>query len=939
MTDEETLLQALSRHLTERPEQQVFTFLDGEGAEVDALSVRALVQRSAALAERLRRAGVAPGDRALLVYPPDGLDAVVALFACLMIRAIAVPVTSPDLRHPERALPALRHIAADCGARFALTRAAWRNQARLHGVRDRLSALLGAGAGPAAWPEVRWLTASTARRVSPEAARAALHRAAEEAAPETPALLQYTSGATADPKGVALHHREIRHNLALLARNLRLDADAVVVGWAPLGHGMGLIGGALSVAWAGARLVLFSPRSFRRSPTLWLEALTRYRATHTASPNAGYETLLRALEDPGRYDLSSLKGMVQGGEPMRAETADHLAEALAAARLDPGALTNVYGLAETVLFASGQVGRGPRRLLVSRGILERERRVDPSTGPAAMAVMSCGVPDAAYGVDLQIVDDDGRALPEGRVGEVWLRSPSNAPGTDAGPDSPGYLRTGDLGFLHAGELYLCGRKADVMVLAGRTVHPEDVEPGLQDAHPALRLGCVGVFSAPVDGDEALVVFAEVEQARADAPDLGAVLDAVHAEVRVRSRLPCGAVVLLPPGGLPRTTSGKVRRAACRRLWRDGQLGGSLAVRRYPTGAETEARDWRAAPEGQRRGAIREATHALIAQVVGEGDPVPPDVSLGEPGVDALTALHLREAIAASLGVSLPSTFLIEHPTARGVAEAVANRLRTEVNPASARLVLQLSRGTEGPSIFFIHPAAGGVELYLPLARALEGVATVRAIRAPGVEPGETPLERLDDLIERYLPEILSAQPAGPFALCGYAAGGVLAWELANELRVQGHTVASLVLLDPLPAEEARPCRGVGADVLRFCQGLLEELGAQADFGVADASLCAEAEAWEAVGRWLAQHRFPMNAADLRRRFDVRVAFGEALRGHQPQRFHGRVVLVRSDDDGWEPRADTLTRHPLPGRRVDLLQRNEAQVVELLKAELRALPGA
>ncbi|GIJ72123.1 AMP-binding protein [Virgisporangium ochraceum] len=690
-----TLLATMVERLDAAPRAPLYTFLDRHGREVDSADREEIVRRAAGTADLLRRAGVGPGDRVLLVFPPDGLEFVAGFFGCVLLGAVAVPVASPDPRYLGRELPKLRHVAGDCGARVALTHARYRALTRLASVTDRVRRRANPG-----WPELTWLLSNRVRRAEPAAAAAALTRAADTFGPDDVVYLQYTSGSTSAPKGVVVRHRNLAHNLELIARNTRVDDGSVLVGWVPLFHDMGLAGGILTAMYTGARCVAFSPLTFLAVPDLWLRAVDRYRGTHVAGPNFGYDYMLRGLPDGAALDLSSLRATLQGGEPMLTATMDRVGAGLAGMRFDPASFCNVYGMAEAVLFVSGQVGTGPTRLRADRAVLDRDGVVVPPAPDAPVATLvGSGVPDAGLGVSVIAVDPDTRRpRPPGAVGELWVCSPSVSTGywgwTDeenasvfaarpATDDDDGrrFLRTGDLGVVgDDGEVFVCGRLKDLVIVGGRNIHPQDLEAAVVAADPVLRPGNAVAFGVPVDGVERVVVAAEVRRRHLDGP-LDRAASAIRAAVAAHCGVQCHEVLLLRPDSLPKTTSGKPRRGECRRRWTDGTLRASAL-----TGQQTPAAGQQTPAAGAAEGGyvlrLLQTEIADVLQASGPDD-VPVDVPLRDLGLDSLGLMDLARRIGNRTGAHVPPADVGAGATLRDLATSVVERFAREPAVPSA----------------------------------------------------------------------------------------------------------------------------------------------------------------------------------------------------------------------------------------------------------------
>ncbi len=558
------------------PDAAAISFVNGQGRVTDSMSRAGVVTEMVEVAEFLRRrCGLAPGDRALLVYPP-GLDFVRSLLGCMAAGVIAVPVYPPDPFNPQRSIDGFRRVVADCGAKAVLTSRRYAGARRLGAAKSLVTA------NAVAWPaDLSWHVTSRAGRLrSGSSAEVAPDWAP---GPDTPALLQYTSGSTASPKGVVITHGNVAHQLDFNRRLLGLGLEARAVFWVPPYHDFGLISAILSSLAGNAELTLMSPLSFLQRPALWFEVMDRVRATHTAAPNFGYELAVRktTAEQRAGWDLSSLQVVMSAAEPVRADTTSHFLDAFAISGLRPETFCPAYGLAEHTV---GVTVFGRSSMRVGRNLLETQRIAVPDGGPVSQVLMGCGKP--TDDIDVRIVEPVSCVeLGDGRVGEIWVDSPSKAAGYWGAPEASratfqarlagvdggrGYLRTGDLGFLRDGELYVCGRIKDLLIVAGRNIHPQDIEGSLRDCHPAIRAGGIAAFAVEEGAGEAVAVLVEV---RPDAsPEvLRDVLEAVRAAVLKDHQLHCAVVVLGPPGSVSKTTSGKVQRSRCRARLIDGSL--------------------------------------------------------------------------------------------------------------------------------------------------------------------------------------------------------------------------------------------------------------------------------------------------------------------------------------------------------------------------------
>ncbi|HEX2642459.1 MAG TPA: fatty acyl-AMP ligase, partial [Thermoanaerobaculia bacterium] len=540
--DAATLVDVLRRRVDEQAERLIYRFLSEDGSEAHRLTGSQLGSRVRALARRLAAVGE-PGDRALLLYPA-GLEFIVAFLGCLAASRVAVPAYPPRV---NRGQPRLRAIAEDSRPRLVLTTAALLPQA------GELAAQIPELAG------AEWI-ATDGPLEDPGEWPGRLP------GPADLAFLQYTSGSTAVPKGVRVLHGSLIHNEEMIRRSFGLSEESVVVGWLPLYHDMGLIGNVLQPLYAGARCVLMSPLTFLQRPARWLEAIARYGTegpVTSGGPNFAYDLCARKVGADLRegLDLSAWTVAYNGAEPVRRETLDRFAGEFAACGFRPEAFFPCYGLAEATLFASGGGrGRGAVVTTVEAAGLERGVAV-PSAGAGTRDLVSSG--HAWMGQAIAVVDPESRVrCSDGEVGEIWLSGPSVADGywnrpaetaetfgarpAGATPDEAPYLRTGDLGFLSGGELFVTGRRKELIVLRGRNHYPQDIERTAERAHPALRPGCGAAFAiepeAGSGGTERLVVVYEAERARN--VDLDAAADAVRRAVAEEHEVEVHEVVLV-----------------------------------------------------------------------------------------------------------------------------------------------------------------------------------------------------------------------------------------------------------------------------------------------------------------------------------------------------------------------------------------------------------
>jgi len=573
----DSLVTLLRQRVEQHSDRQLYVFLDEGGVDELPVTYAEFDRRARAIGAHLQSLGAA-GERALLLYPP-GLDYIAGFFGCLYAGVIAVPAYPPNPARLSRTLPRLQAIVGNARPKYALT--------------TELIASLVEGVGEEA-PELsamHWLATDALPSESAEAWQPpAVGR-------DTLAFLQYTSGSTGAPKGVMVSHGNLLANLALITRGFEATPDDSAVFWLPPYHDMGLIGGLLGPIYINALCVVMSPLAFLQRPLRWLEAISHYRVTISGGPNFAYDLCVRKAtpEQVAALDLSSWKLAFNGAEPIRADTLERFAKTFAPAGFRPEAFYTCYGLAEATLFvAGGDRARAPQSLRVDPGALTQGRIV--LAPQADYTLVSSGRPPP--GLRLAIADPETRVrCAQDQVGEIWVAGPSIAQGYWERPDETAhtfraaladdgdgpYLRTGDFGFLHEGELYVTGRLKDLIIVDGRNLYPQDIEATIEAAHPAIRAGATAVFSVDVNGEERVVATAEVERnfifaqkqnggadaARARQELITAVRRAVAEQHDVRLH----ALVLLKTGHIPKTSSGKIQRHACRA----GYLTGTLDV--------------------------------------------------------------------------------------------------------------------------------------------------------------------------------------------------------------------------------------------------------------------------------------------------------------------------------------------------------------------------
>ncbi|MEY2929893.1 MAG: hypothetical protein RL033_642, partial [Pseudomonadota bacterium] len=557
-----TFPEVLDDWATKTPDRRAYLYLsDGEKEDVSLN----FVQLRDATREAARRLSLLaqPGDRVILFYP-SGLDFIVAFLGCLQAGIIAVPVSVPNRK---RGLEIVAAIARDSGARYLLSVGSLltRYESDL-AADDTLTTLTRVDTG--SW------TFATASGVGQ--GRSEKELPPTLVSPDMPALLQYTSGSTGVPRGVIVTHGNLSNNHLEQQRCLHHDENTVVVSWLPMFHDMGL-GTILQALWVGGTCVLMSPSAFLQKPVRWLNAISHYRATLSGGPDFAFDLCTRSTSQSERdaLDLRCWRVAFNGSEPVRSATLVRFNEVFARNGFRWEAFHPLFGLAEATLFVTGEeLGRSPAVSRFSRSALER-RSAQPDDSDNGQSLVGCG----RTWMDGRVVIVDPETLAECQgdaIGEIWVGGPSVAAGYWGKPDETReifqartaagdgpFLRTGDLGFQHAGNLYVTGRSKDLIIVRGSNHYPQDIEDTVSLCHPALEPQRCGAFSVESEDGESLVVVQEVKRGALRNVDAEDVFRAVRKSVADQHGLFAAAIVLLRPLALPRTTSGKVRRKACR----------------------------------------------------------------------------------------------------------------------------------------------------------------------------------------------------------------------------------------------------------------------------------------------------------------------------------------------------------------------------------------
>ena len=690
------LVDLLRHRAAHQPGDVGFLYLaDGESEEI-SWTYADLDRRARAIGAWLQSLGL-QGERALLLYPA-GLDFIAAFFGCLYAGVVAVPAYPP---RKNRSLERIEAIAKDAEAKVTLT---------TKEVFDRVQGVLAEN------PSLQSLHWGATDQFPPGMER---DWRQPDVHGDTLAFLQYTSGSTGTPKGVMLSHANLMHNSALICYAFEHTRSSVGVFWLPSYHDMGLIGGILQPMYYGCPNVLMSPMSFLQRPLRWLQAITKYKGAVSGGPNFAYDLCVKRVtpEELSDLDLSSWTLAFNGAEPIRPETLVEFAKKFGPCGFKPEAFYACYGLAEATLMVTGGLKSAPPvvRTFDAKS-LENNQAVDAlADEEGTRTLIGCGA--ALLDQEVVIVDPEAMTkCPDRRIGEVWVAGPSVAQGywrraeesaatfraflkdTGRGP----YLRTGDLGFLHEGELFVTGRLKDLLIVHGRNHYPQDIEQTLEVSHPLLRQGASAAFTVEIAKKERLTIVAEIERGRnRSEAEINEVFDAIRKAVSAEHEIPAEAIVLIKAGSITKTSSGKIQRHACRNgflrgedleivsqwcAWGEAPAAAKPAAAVQPPRAAVESLLAASGSNGHGRGGladrsapVSEETAALVMEQITRvakerAKGLTLDSNILEMSMDSLERMEIIAALEDTFGGRLPEEILPDMVLVRDVVAAVEKHL-------------------------------------------------------------------------------------------------------------------------------------------------------------------------------------------------------------------------------------------------------------------------
>ncbi|MFN6461434.1 MAG: non-ribosomal peptide synthetase [Nostoc sp. DedVER02] len=713
-----TVVELLNLRSYTQPNRDAFTWLlDGE-AEQGTLTYQELDRLARRIAAQLQELGLT-GERALLLYPA-GLDFLVAFFGCLYAGVVAVTAYPP---RNERNTPRIRAIATDAQAAIALT-----TTEILSTVRSLMTEKTGL-------ESLQWLTTDNlAVGIEDSWKKPSIDG-------DTLAFLQYTSGSTGTPKGVMISHRNLLHNADTTYQFMEHSAESKFVTWLPMYHDMGLIGGILQPLYGGFPCILMPPTSFLQRPYRWLQAISKYKGTTSGGPNFAYELCTQKItpEQKRTLDLSSWSVAFNGAEPIRHDTLERFAEAFAECGFRKEAFYPCYGMAETTLMVSGvEKAKSPIIKTVQKSALELNRVVELGTGDWGLGTGDSGPNQILKPSEVEALKEFlsqypvpstqsqntedayhfvscGRIIPEqevvianpetlsscqpNEIGEIWVSGPSVGQGywnrsqetaetfrayladTGVGP----FLRTGDLGFFSNGELFITGRAKDLIIIRGRNLYPQDIESTTERSHPSLRSGAGAAFVVEVNQEGKLVIVQELEF-RAK-PNLAEVVSAIRQAVTEEYEVQVYAVILIKPGSIPKTSSGKIQRSATRTQFQNGELNVVFSnILKISDIARNETRLQRSELLTLSPKECQPLLEAyLIELLAGVLSIAPDDINIEKPlstlGLDSLKVFELKNRIEVDLEVEVSVLDFFEGMSLLKLVTKIFAQLTTDALPS------------------------------------------------------------------------------------------------------------------------------------------------------------------------------------------------------------------------------------------------------------------
>ena len=732
-----SFIDVIQSHELERPDQHAYIFLGDGVNETEQCTYKELNVFSKAIAARLQQLNM-EGGSTLLLFPP-GLDFVKAFIGCLFAKTMVVPVQLPRGNKP---LDAIEQIIEDANVTSILT-----NEKALKSLkRNKDFQKITQRIPPV---KIEDIELSNADNWMPP-----------EIAPEDLAFVQYTSGSTSKPKGVMITQKNMLDNAQVIKKIYKTYMNNVVVSWLPFYHDMGLVGNLLALTYCGVKGILMPPLSFLQSPLKWLQAISKYKANVSGGPNFGYDLCVERIteEEIKSLDLSSWRIAYNGAEPIKANSLRRFQEKFAACGFGKNNYLPCYGMAENTLFITGRLGN-LETLTVNSKILETEHRVVECSSDLDVARehVSCGT---TYGNHKVLIVDPKthEKLEEGQVGEIWVAGDSVAKGYWNRPElnekmfnarvvnsdeKATFLRTGDLGFVSKGNLFVTGRLKDIIIIRGRNYYPQDIEYSIEKSHEAINPQGAAAFLTMDEGNEAIALAVEIKRTALRTVDYKEVFFAIRRTVRKYYDVDVKFISLVKPMTLPKTSSGKIRRFACKeafesnKLWLTDVPEKSQYFKRIDIALKPEeVTVQKAAKEAPTKIATKELQQQiskfLVEKIAKSYDAATTEIDVNEPlvdyGLDSLEAVNISNDLAKLIGRKISPTLVYDYPTIAQIASHLAEDDTTSVTPETTKTQKSRDNEQQGIAIVGMHgrfPGAKNLEAYSKLL--FEGEAAITEV--------------------------------------------------------------------------------------------------------------------------------------------------------------------------------------------------------------------
>ena len=679
-----SFVDVIQQYALEKPQKLAFVFLGDGVNETGSYTYEGLNKRSQAIAASLQQAKIEDGS-VMLLFSSE-LEFVTAFMGCLYAKLLAVPVQLPGLNKP---FDNIERIVQDAGVKCILTSSKTyqylqKNKEKREFLQKMPHIIV---------DEVGESSAKDWKPVS--------------IAPEELAFIQYTSGSTNEPKGVMVSHGNLMDNIRIMANvyleeKHGIEVDNVIVSWLPFYHDMGLVGNLLASSYGGAKCVLMPPLAFFQSPIRWLQAISKYKANLSGGPNFSYDLCFKNVSDEEieYLDLSSWRVAYNGAEPVRVASMRQFADRFAAAGFSHTSFLPCYGMAENTLFVASQHGI-PETVVVNGSIFDSENRIERSNSESDQnrEFVSCGLPYGKSNHSLAIVDQTSALeLSEGHVGEIWICGDSvtqgywkrpelteqmfraHLSGSGKGP----YLRTGDLGFMLDGKLFVTGRLKDMIIIRGKNLYPNDIESSVEKSHEAIQLSGVAAFSTEIDGGEGIGLAIEIKRTFIKELDPDEVYLSVRKAIRKYYEVDVSAILLVRPLTLPKTSSGKIRRFAVRQAFRDD----TLKVLHRASGLEQHSEqesdsdriDESATVNSHTQNTLSKDIAHFLADKIAKAnnlkiDEVDKNGPLDQYGLDSIAAVKISNELSLWLGKEVSPTIAYDFPAISKIASHLANEVK------------------------------------------------------------------------------------------------------------------------------------------------------------------------------------------------------------------------------------------------------------------------